>query len=304
MTVFAVFDDVFVNGWANPRWHEARIAFTVRRSCDIIADMMNTPAISLLAPVLYILGGLLLLRRLGKGQIGSSKTGILALAVVALILHAGMLYQGVLRPGGLNLGFFNALSLASWLIVLLLVLTSLRKPIENLGIVLFPFAAISVILDLVYPADHLIVIDSWQKQTHILTSLLAYSLFAMAAVQAILLAIQNRHLHNRRPGGFIRALPPLKTMETLLFQLIGVGFVLLSISLLTGFFFVENLFAQHLAHKTILSLVSWVLFGILLWGRIRFGWRGRTAIRWTLGGFVMLLLAYFGSRFVLDLILR
>ena len=279
--------------------------FTVLVSYDIIHSIMNTSIISLLVLTLYIICGVLLLRRLGKGQNGQAgKAGILSLAAGAIILHGSILYHGVLRPEGLNLGFFKALSLASWLILLLLVLASLRKPIENLGIFLFPLAAVMILLDLVYPSEHLIIIDSWEKQTHILTSLLAYSMFTLAVVQALLLAVQNRHLHNRQPGGFIRALPPLQTMETLLFQMIGIGFVLLTFSLLTGFFFLENMFAQHLVHKTILSIVSWLLFGILLWGHIRYGWRGRTAIRWTLGGFVMLMLAYFGSRFVLDLVLK
>ena len=120
----------------------------------------------------------------------------------------------------------------------------------------------------------------------------------------ILLAIQDRHLHNRQPGGFIRALPPLQVMEALLFQMIGVGYVLLTLALLTGILFLEDIFAQHLVHKTVLSIIAWLVFGILLWGRWHFGWRGRVAIRWTIGGFIFLMLAYFGSKFVLELILN
>ena len=111
------------------------------------------------------------------------------------------------------------------------------------------------------------------------------------------------HLRNKRPGGFIRALPPLQTMETLLFQMIGLGLALLTASLLTGTLYIEDMFAQHLVHKTILSMVAWVVFATLLWGRWRFGWRGRTAIRWTLSGFVVLLLAYIGSKLVIEIIL-
>jgi len=125
-----------------------------------------------------------------------------------------------------------------------------------------------------------------------------------AAKQAVLLDVQDRHLRNRRPGGFIRALPPLEVMERLLFQMIATGFALLSAALLTGMLFLEDIFAQHLVHKTVLSIASWVIFGILLWGRWKFGWRGRTAIRWTLSGFVFLILAYFGSKMVLELILQ
>jgi len=137
----------------------------------------------------------------------------------------------------------------------------------------------------------------------IVLSIMAYSLFAIAAVQAILLAIQDHQLRNRRPGGIIRALPPLQTMEDLLMQLILAGFILLTLALLSGFFFLEDIFAQHLVHKTVLSIAAWLVFATLLWGRWKFGWRGRTAIRWTLGGYIALMLAYFGSKLVLELLL-
>ena len=145
---------------------------------------------------------------------------------------------------------------------------------------------------------------SWGLRAHVLVSMLAYSLLALASVQAVLLAIQDHHLHNRHPGGFIRALPPLQTMESLLFEMIGAGFVLLTLSLLSGFLFLEDMFAQHLAHKTVLAVAGWFVFGMLLLGRFRAGWRGRTAIIWTLSGFVVLMLAYFGSKAVLELILQ
>jgi len=138
---------------------------------------------------------------------------------------------------------------------------------------------------------------------HILLSLTAYSLFTLAAIQAIVLAIQEQHLHQHHPAGLMRKLPPLQTMENWLFKLIFYGFVVLSLGLFSGFFFLEDLFSQHLVHKTILSLVSWVVFAILLWGRKTFGWRGKIAVRWTLTGFSFLVLAYFGSKFVLEFLL-
>jgi ABC-type uncharacterized transport system permease subunit len=93
-------------------------------------------------------------------------------------------------------------------------------------------------------------------------------------------------------------------MESLLFQMLGAGIVFLTISLVSGFLFIEDLFAQHLVHKTVLSILAWVIFTGLLMGRRRYGWRGQTAIQWTLIGFVLLLLAYFGSKLVLELILH
>jgi ABC-type uncharacterized transport system permease subunit len=123
-------------------------------------------------------------------------------------------------------------------------------------------------------------------------------------LQALLLAIQEAHLRNRQPGGIIRSLPPLQTMESLMFQMIGVGFALLTLALVTGILFLQDIFAQHLVHKTVLSIMAWCVFALLLWGRWRFGWRGRVAIRWTVGGFIFLMLAYFGSKLVLELILN
>lgn len=265
---------------------------------------MSINSISNLAIILYLVSGVLLLLRLNRSASASNKNGILALAAGALVIHAGYLYQDLLKPDALNLGFFNALSLASWLIALLLVLASIRKPVENLGIAVLPMAALGLLLNILFPSEKLIAAGNWQMQSHILISILAYSLLTLAMMQAVLLALQNKALHNRQPGGFVRALPPLQTMESLLFQMISVGFVLLTVSLLTGFFFLEDIFAQHQVHKTVLSILAWLVFAILLWGRFRYGWRGRTALRWTLSGFVMLMLAYFGSKLVLDLILK
>jgi len=260
--------------------------------------------IHILAISLYLVTAILLVTRLKKTSTGQiqPKTSILILGLSAVILHSSLLYGQIVGSEGINLGIFNALSLISWLMALLLLIASFTKPVENLGIALLPLAAINIILESNFPSSH-IISGPWQLQAHILVSIVAYSLLSIAMVQAILLAIQDRHLRNRQPGGFIQALPPLKTMESLLFQMIGVGFILLTIGLIIGALFIEDIFAEHLAHKTILSIIAWVMFAILLWGRIKFGWRGRTAIRWTLGGFFTLMLAYFGSKFVLELIL-
>jgi ABC-type uncharacterized transport system permease subunit len=86
--------------------------------------------------------------------------------------------------------------------------------------------------------------------------------------------------------------------------MLATGIVFLTVSLTSGFIFIENLFAQHLVHKTVLSILAWIIFTGLLIGRSRYGWRGQTAIQWTLIGFILLLLAYFGSKLVLELILH
>jgi len=139
---------------------------------------------------------------------------------------------------------------------------------------------------------------------HLLLAMLAYSLFTLALLHGLLMAVLERRLH-RKEGATPGALPPLLTLERLLFRLIGAAFLLLTLTLATGFAFSETLFgrAMRLDHKTVFGLLSWLTFGLLLAGRQLHGWRGRTALRWTLSGFVLLLLAYVGRRFVLEVLL-
>ncbi|MEJ2577318.1 MAG: cytochrome c biogenesis protein CcsA [Gammaproteobacteria bacterium] len=267
---------------------------------------MNTAVIAIPAVVFYFAGGLSTGLRLFGNPDSARPPRYLGIAfgLVGALLHAAVLYQGMTRAGGLDFGFFHAFSLAAWTIVLLLLLSSASKPVENLGIVLLPIAAITILLALRYQEVRVLDPDApWGLKMHVLISLLAYSLLALASMQAIMLAIQDRHLRRHRPVGFVRALPPLQTMETLLFEMITVGFLLLTVALASGFMFLEDMFAQHLVHKTVLGITAWTVFAVLLWGRWRFGWRGRTAIRWTLTGFAVLALAYFGSKAVLELIL-
>jgi ABC-type uncharacterized transport system permease subunit len=267
---------------------------------------MSSPLLAIPAILLYLISALLIgLCLFGKSDCKrrSRRPGV-HFGLGGAILHGALLYQSIFVAAGVNLGFFNAVSLVTWIIVLVLMLSTLTKPVENLGIILLPLAAIAIVLDMRYESAHFLAADaSWGLRVHVLISLLAYSLLTMASVQAILLAIQDHHLHSGHPGGFIRALPPLQTMEALLFEMIGAGFLLLTISLFSGFMFLDDMFAQRLVHKSILSILAWLVFGLLLWGRYRFGWRGQKALTWTLVGFVVLMLAYFGSKFVVELLL-
>jgi ABC-type uncharacterized transport system permease subunit len=268
---------------------------------------MQTQLLALAAVACYVSGGALIGLRLLRPDQSYTPSRQLALlpGYLALLLHLISLYQELITPVGLNLSFFSVGALVGWTVVALLLLSALSKPVENLGIVLMPLAALTVLLTLRFPDLKLLADNSpMGLNVHVLLSLLAYSLLMLAAVQALLLAVQEQHLHSRHPGGFVRALPPLQTMECLLFEMIGAGFFLLSLALLSGFVFLEDMLAQHVLHKTILSLLSWLVFATLLWGRFKFGWRGRTAIRWALSGFALLALAYFGSKFVLEFVLR
>ena len=284
-----------------------RSLYSDNNNYAIISAIMSTAFLTLISVVFYLASCTIVSLRLFSKIDGTRlpRTLVLVTGFAGVFAHAILLYQNIITiEGGLNLGFFNAISLTAGGIILLLMLSSLSKPVENLGIILLPLAIITIILAELYPsASQLSGTNVWGIKVHILVSMLAYSLFSLASVQAILLAIQDHHLRRRHPGGFIRALPPLQTMESLLFEMIGAGFVLLSFALFSGFMYLDNMFAQHLVHKTILSIMAWIVFATLLWGRFQRGWRGQTALIWTLSGFVVLMLAYFGSKAVIELVL-
>lgn len=248
----------------------------------------------------------LLGRRLthGAAALNEPKRLPLLLGAAGVALHGILLYGAVAVPGGLSLGFFNVLSVVAWLMAAMVLGASCFRPVENLAVAVLPAAGLTELVRVVFgtPTPH-ITLAGPGLETHVLLSLVAYSLLGIAAGQALLLSIQDRHLRNRHPGGFIRALPPLETMESLLFDIIGLGWLVLTLSLATGAPFLEDIFGQHLVHKTVLSVAGWVVFAMLLFGRWQFGWRGRTAIRWTLAGFGVLMVAYFGSKLVLEFII-
>ena len=237
-----------------------------------------------------------------RERVQSRKSLLVAWLAAGLhTIYIGLLCQ---QQNGFSFGVLSVASLSMLGVVLVLLLTALTKPVEKLGLVLFPLAAIILGLDVIIdPSPHLLPVHTGAMAVHILTSILAFSLLTVAALQAILLAIQNNQLKRHPPTRFILLLPSLQTMETLLFQMITAGVLVLTVSLGTGFLFLHDLFAQHLAHKTVLSLLAWGIFCAILIGRQRYGWRGRVAANWILAGFLLLLLGYFGSKFVLELIL-
>jgi ABC-type uncharacterized transport system permease subunit len=263
----------------------------------------------MLAIAFYLAATGLLIRTFGDDYFQATanrrRWWVVGLGAVAAGLHGMTLLDMCDRAGNVDFSFLSASSLAAWSIVVVFLLTALLRPLDQLGLIIFPLASVIVLLKIALPEEvHRLKTHAWQMNLHILTSMLAYSFLNIAALQSLLVAFQDWSLRSHHTIGFARSLPPLQTMEKLLFQLIGAGFVLLSLSLLTGFVFLEDLFAQHLAHKTVLSILAWLIFAVVLWGRIRLGWRGQIAIRWTLGGFVALMLAYFGSKMVLEWILN
>lgn len=241
----------------------------------------------------------------GNSQAALEPELIRTAGLAAILFHAIYLYSGIVVDTGLNLGFFNTLALLGWVIAVVLIIGAFFEPVLSLGIAIFPGAALTMILMMLFPSEQqVLLIGGWPMKLHVLSSILAYSLFSLAAVQVILLTLQDRAIRSHKAVGFVRTLPPLQTMEALLFQMILSGFVILSFSLLTGAIYITDMFAQHLVHKTVLSIISWGVFGTLLWGRWQYGWRGRRAMIWTLSGFVVLGLAYPVTKFILEIILQ
>ncbi|MFM9834770.1 MAG: inner membrane protein YpjD [Methylophilaceae bacterium] len=225
---------------------------------------------------------------------------------LGLLLHGWVLYQDVFSQG-FNFGLLNALSVIFWLTVLIYWLANLKNQLHSLQAFVLPPAALFALLPAFSAQSHAFP-DANAKLfiAHITIALLAYSLFTFAALHALLMTIAERTLHNKPTIIKLPSFPPLLVMETLLFRVIKVGFVLLTLTLASGMLFSEEIFGKPLQfnHKVVFSISSWFIYGWLLFGRWQYGWRGKKAIRWTLAGFGLLLLAYVGSKFVLEVILR
>lgn len=224
---------------------------------------------------------------------------------IGLLLHGVLLYKS-LFTGGFNLGLSNALSAIFWLTVLIYWIADLKRELHSLQAFVLPPAAVFVILQKLLPETHMLpYADQPAFMWHLVIALLAYSLFTFAALHALLMTVAERSLHRKPTWIRLPDFPPLIVMEKLLFRIIGLGFLLLTLTLVSGIVFSEQLFHQALKlnHKNIFTIISWLIFGALLIGRHQYGWRGRTAIRWTLSGFGVLLLAYIGSKFVFEILL-
>lgn len=229
------------------------------------------------------------------------------LPLVPLALHLILLQQDVLGAGGVSLGLASSLSAIAALTVLIYSLACWLYPIAGLTAFVLAFAGVTVLLHAVLPAAHMIPYSEQPLfRLHLLMAMTAYSLFTIAALHAVLIALADHHLHKPVPPALVAGLPPLLTLEKLLFNLIEAGFVLLTLTLVSGIVFSEAIFGKPLPlnHKTVFGVVSWLIFAALLWGRRSYGWRGQRAILWTLAGFVSLLLAYVGVQFVLEMVLH
>lgn len=259
----------------------------------------------ILAIVCYLLGCALLGRAILRRE-PLPRLSALSLGTLAVLLHALVLRAQIYQPLGIDLGLLHMVSLVGWLIASMHLMISSYRPLVAISLVTYPVAAAGLGLALLFRSPyHPLHNLARGAESHILLSILAYSVLFMAALHSLLLSAQNRELKQRgHSRGLLRALPPLQTMESVLFDMIGIGFVLLSLAIVSGFLTLDNLFAQHLAHKTVFTLLAWLVFGGLLAGHYWQGWRGQRAVRWTQAGFIILLLGFYGSKLVLELILK
>jgi ABC-type uncharacterized transport system permease subunit len=231
--------------------------------------------------------------------------------LLPLSLHAWLLHEMIFTDVGFTLGATLAVSSITWLTLVIYAASSVRYHLEALNPVVLPIAAIGVLLPVLIPDTHVPAFSAYPLfKAHLLAAFLAYALFTIAALHGVVMALAEKRLHAREQLTALTELPPLMTMERLLFQLIGAGFIVLTLTLGSGMLFSEEMFGKPLSfayftqHKTVFALLSWFIYAALLLGRRIYGWRGRTALVWSLAGFATLLLAYVGSKVILEIVLH
>jgi ABC-type uncharacterized transport system permease subunit len=265
---------------------------------------MNHDLLLILATGLYVLAAVLLWLSVRKPAQGLRKMA-LVLTIIGFFFHAWAQFTHWYGKAALDVGLTHLLSLCALVIMLLLISSTLtRRALFSAGLVALPLAAVVVLLEWILP-NQVIRMEHASAGTavHIVSSVLAFGLLSIAGVYALFVYIIDHFLRHHHLNPLVRSLPALEVLEDLLIKLIAAGFLLLTVSLLSGIMFINDIFAQHLVHKTTLSILAWLVFGVLLFGRWRYGWRGSTAVRLTLAGIVLLLLSYFGSKLVLEVIL-
>lgn len=242
----------------------------------------------------------------GRGE-ELSRSMIGHLVIVPLILHGYLLHQTLFMAGEMNLGLVYVLSLILWLTMLVYWVARFFYPIASLQTLVMPLAAVGVLLPELFPAvAPKLNNPSAMFDAHIIAAMLVYSLFTIAALHAGLMSYMEKRLHRATLPRLLQSLPPLLTMEILLFRIIGAGFVLLTLTLASGMVFSEQIFGRpwQFNHKILFGFISWGVFAGLLAGHFFYGWRGRRAVHWTMSGYVFLLLAYLGSKFVMEILLH
>lgn len=265
--------------------------------------MVTSVFLAIIASLLYFYASFVLWQRFQTPNASTpfNRKKLLALAVIAAITHFLGFADHLFANGMILFSFGLALSVISWIAVVILLVTNINKATENLGIFIFPLAALTTLLPFVTRTSQPIPIE---LGSHILISITAYSTMGLAAAQAALYSIQERRFRKKQLSIVFKNLPPLQIMERILIQLVLLGFIFLSFALLSGVFFLEDIFAQHLVHKTFFAILSWLTYGMLIIGHFRFGWRGQRAAYYTIWAYFLLILSYIGTEVVLKFFLN
>jgi ABC-type uncharacterized transport system permease subunit len=263
----------------------------------------------LLVPAVYLIAAFLEWGRLAPASAGASKRSALVvrwLAALALAGHAVLVDSAVVTPAGFDVSFANALSAVAGLTAFIAWIGTLAGALPGILAVALPAAAIGAPLPALFPNPHEVAFPNEPfALLHIAVALAAFALLIVAALQALILLGLQKRLHRGIPEPAGQGMPPLLTLERLLFRMVDIGFILLTLALVSGALFSEELFGKPLrfTHKVVFSVLGWLVFAALVFGRYRYGWRGKTALGWVLAGTCLLLLAYVGSKFVLEVLL-
>ena len=258
--------------------------------------------LSLIPLLLYIAAAVLLVRAT-RASPGVRQPVVVALATLGLLVHAVILFRSIETPHGLAIAITDTASLVGFVVAASTVVGLAFMDLAALPAALLTLAGLLASGTGVLTGFREIHAPQWEITAHITLAALAAGWLSIAAITVLLLSWQDTRLRTRTPMGVLGLLPPVETLEITLFRALTGGFIVLTFVLLTGLFFVTDVLAQHLIHKMVLAIVAWLVFATLLWGRSRYGWRGRKARQFTTVGFVILALAYFGSKFVLENVL-
>jgi ABC-type uncharacterized transport system permease subunit len=240
------------------------------------------------------------------GKSAAARVPVGGLLLLAVALHAWLALRDIISPGQLDLSLANTPSVVAWFVVVLAWSTGLLRTLPVVGAVILPIAAVASLVPVLWVNPHRFSYAGDPVAiAHIVIASIAYALFTIAAVQALIMLGLEKRLHRRVLDTDTGGMPPLLTLERVLFRLIATGFALLTLTLVSGMFFSEQIFGKPVTftHKVVFSVLAWITFGGLLVGRVRYGWRGRVAVRWILTGTAFLFLAYIGYKFVLEVLL-
>lgn len=258
---------------------------------------------AILSALLYTVAGAMIATRLFHHQ-GPNIKQATAIAFTALVAHLYVLSSGIVIDMGQNMSLGNVISLVSWLITLTMTVAAFYIANAILLPVVYGFSALTLLANLLLPDSYIVNIELRPGLLmHITIALFAYGCLVIALLYAVQVGYINNRLKEKKASILHSSLPPLMAVEGILFKLLATGTGLLTLSLLSGFLFLEDMFATQQAHKTVLSLMAWVVLMVILIGHNKFGWRGRQVISGTVVGVILLTLAYFGSRFVREFIL-